>query len=107
VTSVSRLTTLLRQITSLGSMICSTYARSSTLCKADSANRLCQRSAAMQLTLAFLDSPDQPQEVPLADRVSTAWDDVDETTRLTALAILARLIAQMLAADQERETSND
>ena len=61
----------------------------------------------MQLTLAFLDSPDQPQEVPLADRASTAWDDVDETTRLTALAILARLIAQMLAADQERETSND
>ena len=61
----------------------------------------------MQLTLAFLDSPDQPQEAPVADRISTAWVDVDETSRLTALAILARLIAQMLAADQERGTSND
>jgi hypothetical protein len=61
----------------------------------------------MQLTLAFLNSPDQPQQVPAPDRAATAWDDVDETSRLAALAILARLIVQMLAADPGKGTSND
>jgi hypothetical protein len=61
----------------------------------------------MQLTLAFFNSPDQPLEVPAPDRSLSAWDGVDEKSRLTALAILARLIAQMLAADQERRASND
>jgi hypothetical protein len=61
----------------------------------------------MQLTLGFFNSPDQPQQAPAPDRTATAWDDVDETSRLTALAILARLIVQMLAAEQERRASND
>ena len=61
----------------------------------------------MQMTLAFFNSPDQPQQVPAPSRAAIAWGDIDETSRLTALAILARLIAQMLATNQERRTSND
>ncbi len=57
----------------------------------------------MQLTLALFDPSNQPPEV----RASTAWDDIDETSRLAALAVLARRIAQMLAAEQEKEASND
>ena len=61
----------------------------------------------MQLTFAFINPPDQPQEISASERAATAWDDVDETSRLTALSILARLIVQMLAVDQERRASND
>ena len=61
----------------------------------------------MQLTLAFFNSPDQPLEIPEPDRSPAAWDDADETSRLTALAILSRLIAQMLAAEQERRANNE
>jgi hypothetical protein len=61
----------------------------------------------MQLTLALFNPPSQPPEISTPDCPSTAWDDIDETSRLTALAILARLIAEMLAAEQEKEASND
>ena len=61
----------------------------------------------MQLTLGLFSPPNQPPEISTPDRPSTAWDDVDETSRLTALAVLARLIAEMLAAEQETEASND
>jgi hypothetical protein len=61
----------------------------------------------MQLRLAFFNPSNQPPEVSTPDRASTAWDDIDETSRLTALAVLARLIAQMLAAEQEKEARND
>ena len=60
----------------------------------------------MQLKLGFLNPSDQPLMISLPKRVSTAWDGIDEASRLTALAILARLIAQMLA-DQEAEASDD
>jgi hypothetical protein len=88
-------------------MICSTSARSSTLCKADSTNELCQWSAAMQLKLALFNPPNQLPETSTQGRASTAWDDIDETSRLTALAILARLIAQTLAAEYEKGTRDD
>jgi hypothetical protein len=88
-------------------MICSTCARSSTLCKADSTNGLCQWSATMQLRLALFNPPDQPREISAPNRASTAWDDIDQTSRLTALAVLARLIAQMLAAEHEKGTRDD
>ena len=52
-----------------------------------------------------LDQRVLPNSTP--DRASTAWDDIDETSRLTALAVLARLIAQMLAAEQEKGARND
>jgi hypothetical protein len=61
----------------------------------------------MQLTLGLFNPPNQPPEISAPDRPSTAWDDIDETSRLTALAVLARLIAEMLAAGQEKEASND
>jgi hypothetical protein len=61
----------------------------------------------MQLKLALFNPPNQPQETSTPDRALTAWDDIDETSRLTALAVLARLIAQMLAAEPEKGASND
>jgi hypothetical protein len=61
----------------------------------------------MQLTFAFINPPDQRKEISTPQHGSTAWDDIDETSRLTALSILARLIVQMFAADQERGASND
>jgi len=61
----------------------------------------------MQLTLGLFNPPNQPPEISTLDRPSTAWGDIDETSRLTALAVLARLIAEMLAAEQEKEASND
>jgi hypothetical protein len=60
----------------------------------------------MQLILGLFNPPDQPPEISTPDRPSAAWDDIDETSRLTALAVLARLIAEMLAAERE-EASND
>jgi hypothetical protein len=60
----------------------------------------------MQLTLALFNPPNQRSEIAAPERASIAWDHVDEASRLTALAILARLIVQMLAADQEGP-SND
>ena len=61
----------------------------------------------MQLKLALFNPPNQPPETSAPDRTSTAWDDIDETSRLTALAILARLIAQMLAAGHEKGARDD
>jgi hypothetical protein len=78
-----------------------------TLCKADSTNVFCQWSAPMQLKLALFNPPNQPPETSTPVRASTAWDDIDETSRLTALAVLARLIAQMLAAEHEKEARDD
>jgi hypothetical protein len=88
-------------------MICFTYARSSTLRKVDSISQLCQWSVRMQLRFALFDRYNQQLETSTPDRVSTAWDDIDETSRLTALTVLARLIAQMLAAEHETEASDD
>ena len=56
----------------------------------------------MQQVFGFLDPPPQPSKIS----TSTAWDDIDEVSRLIALAILARLIAQMLA-DREAGARDD
>jgi hypothetical protein len=61
----------------------------------------------MQLKLALFNPPNQSPEASAPDRASTAWDDIDETSRLTALAILARLIAQTLAAEYEKGARDD
>jgi hypothetical protein len=58
----------------------------------------------MQLKLALFN---HPPEVSTPNRTSTAWDDIDETSRMTALAVLARLIAQMLAAEHEKGGRDD
>jgi len=58
----------------------------------------------MQLKLALFN---HPPEVSAPNRASTAWNDIDETSRMTALAVLARLIAQMLAAEHEKGAHDD
>jgi hypothetical protein len=55
----------------------------------------------MQLNLAFLDQP-----APPAPSV-TAWDQLDEASRIAALEILVRLIARMLSARSTKETSDE
>ena len=55
----------------------------------------------MQLNLAFLHQPDPASPPP------TPWEQLDETARMAALEILARLIARMLVADKTQETSDE
>jgi hypothetical protein len=55
----------------------------------------------MQLRLAFFNPAIQPSEISAPEPTPAAWDHIDEASRLTALAILARLIAQMLAVDRK------
>jgi hypothetical protein len=56
----------------------------------------------MQLNLVFLDRPDLPP-----NRSATAWEQLDEASRIAALEILARLIARMLSAKSTREASDE
>jgi len=61
----------------------------------------------MQLQLAFLDPPDlHPNPSPAAP-LATAWNQIDEASRVAALEILARLIARMLKAKSMREASDE
>ena len=55
----------------------------------------------MQLELAFLDRPTPP--TPQSGR----WEQIDPDARAAALEILARLIAQMLAAKSAGETGDE
>jgi hypothetical protein len=61
----------------------------------------------MQLKLAFLDRPDLPPNPFPAVRSATAWEQLDEASRIAALEILARLIARMLSARSTREASDE
>jgi hypothetical protein len=47
----------------------------------------------MQLNLAFLD---QPYPSSPSSTAPSAWDQLDEASRMAALEILARLIARIL-----------
>ena len=58
----------------------------------------------MQLTLAFLNEPDQSPAPSLA---SATWDQLDEASRIAALEILARLMTQMLTSRPEEVASHD
>jgi hypothetical protein len=51
----------------------------------------------MQLMLPTLEPSDQPRSLAAPKPTEVPWDQVDELSRMTALEILARLIAQMLA----------
>jgi hypothetical protein len=51
----------------------------------------------MQLMLPTLEPSDQPRSLAAPKPTQVPWDRVDELSRMTALEILARLIAQMLA----------
>jgi hypothetical protein len=56
----------------------------------------------MQLELAFLERETAP-----AARPKGPWEQIDPHARIAALEILARLIAQMLAAQSTGETSDE
>jgi hypothetical protein len=59
----------------------------------------------MQLRLAFLDPTDPPTSLIATNPPSTL--QIDEAARMAALEILARLIADMIAAQEARETPNE
>ena len=61
----------------------------------------------MQLNLAFLDPPDLPPGPSPTSPPPTAWDQLDEASRIAALEILARLIARMLSARSAKEASDE
>ena len=60
----------------------------------------------MQLKLAFLDPPDLALS-PSPAAPLTAWQQLDEASRVAALEILARLIARMLSTRSKREGSDE
>lgn len=59
----------------------------------------------MQLNLAFLDQHDPPSSPSSA--ALSAWDQLDEASRMAALEILARLIARMLTTLPVTEGSHE
>ena len=61
----------------------------------------------MQMRLAFLDQADQPPFPSTTIPPATAWNQLDEASRLAALEILARLIARMLAAAPAVEATDE
>ena len=56
----------------------------------------------MQLELAFLERPMTPAADPKGP-----WDQIDPRAQIAALEILARLIAQTLAANSVRGKSDE
>jgi hypothetical protein len=57
----------------------------------------------MQLRLVFLDEMEPPPSPTPTSASATPWEQIDETARMAALDILARLIARMLAAQEAGE----
>jgi hypothetical protein len=58
----------------------------------------------MQLTLALLNQPDPPATQNVDP---SRWDQLDQTSRVAALDILARLIAKMLTSRPNKVGSHD
>ena len=61
----------------------------------------------MQLRLAFLELTDPMPPSPTAPTNAPSWEQIDEAARIAALELLARVIANMLAAQETRETPNE
>ena len=61
----------------------------------------------MQLRFAILDLTDPPANPAPTNPPTTPWQQIDEAARMVALEVLARLIAQMLAAQEAREMPNE
>ena len=61
----------------------------------------------MQLHLVFLDETEPTLSSIPTNSPTTPWKHIDETARMAALELLARLIARMLAAQEEGETPNE
>ena len=55
----------------------------------------------------LLDRPDLPPNPFPAAPSATAWEQLDEASRVAALEILARLIARMISARSTREASDE
>ena len=90
-----------------GPAICSNCVKSSTLSNADSTRRRHQWRAGVQLKLAIFDLTDPPQNSEAPSHAPTPWDQVHDTSRVAALALLARLIARMLAAAPAKDVSDE
>jgi len=61
----------------------------------------------MQLRLVFLDETESsPSPIP-TNAPTTPWEHIDETARMAALVLLARLIARMLATQEAREMPDE
>ena len=56
----------------------------------------------MQLDLAFLEIPVEPDEPS-----KETWEQIDPGAQIAALALLSRLIAQMLAANTTPEGGDE
>ena len=61
----------------------------------------------MQLRFAILDLTDPPANPTPTNPPTTPWQKIDEAARMVALEVLARLIAQMLAAQEATEMSDE
>ena len=61
----------------------------------------------MQLRLVFLDETEPTPSSIATNSPITPWKHIDETARMAALELLARLIARMLAAQEEGETPDE
>jgi hypothetical protein len=61
----------------------------------------------MQLNLAFLEPAQPLSRRPPTSPPPAAWEQLDETARLAALAVLARLIARMLAEASAKENGHE
>jgi hypothetical protein len=61
----------------------------------------------MQLRFAILDLTDPPANPTPTNPPTTPWQQIDEAARMVALEVLARLIAQMLAAQEATEMPNE
>jgi len=61
----------------------------------------------MQLRLLFLDETEPTASSIPTNSPTTPWKHIDETARMAALELLARLIARMLAAQEEGETPDE
>lgn len=60
----------------------------------------------MQLRLAILDLTDPPAN-PTPTNPPTPWQQIDEAARMVAIEVLARLVAQMLAAEEATEMPDE
>lgn len=60
----------------------------------------------MQLNL-FLDPSDLPSSPTSSSRPQGTWDQLDETARITALELLARLIARVIADAPIKELGHE
>ena len=61
----------------------------------------------MQLRIVFLDETEPTPSSTPTNSPTTPWKHIDETARMAALELLARLIARMLAAQEEGETPDE